>query len=228
LNASIYLLIGLVCFLAAAWLLRGLIFGNLGFCTFMVWNLILGTTPVLIIPLITFVASNTNGVLEIVLLSTLSLIWLLFLPNSYYLLTDLMHLNPDVVITKRDKGYSISVHHERGDALFILDGLLLMLSASVGALIGGSALLTLYRFLEINYLDLRYIVISIILLLSALGIYIGRYNRWNSWDAITKPRAVINDTLRSMTNKLQRRNLAITIVTMLLFQLLSLIVVANY
>lgn len=36
-------------------------------------------------------------------------------------------------------------------------------------------------------------VVGVILLLSSLGVYIGRFNRWNSWDVLSKPWEIVMD-----------------------------------
>ena len=37
--------------------------------------------------------------------------------------------------------------------------------------------------------------------LSAVGIYLGRFLRFNSWDLLTKPDTVLNDTLSLLVTK---------------------------
>jgi uncharacterized membrane protein len=40
--------------------------------------------------------------------------------------------------------------------------------------------------------------------LSGLGVYIGRFRRWNSWDLLLHPRAVLADTLTQLAHPLSQ------------------------
>lgn len=43
----------------------------------------------------------------------------------------------------------------------------------------------------------------VVLMLSSLGIYIGRFVRWNSWDVLLKPHVIIRDTYLMLTDQEQ-------------------------
>ena len=43
------------------------------------------------------------------------------------------------------------------------------------------------------------VFVGVILLLSSLGVYIGRFNRWNSWDVLSKPGQIIMDIVNDFT-----------------------------
>jgi uncharacterized membrane protein len=53
--------------------------------------------------------------------------------------------------------------------------------------------------------------------LSAIGIYLGRFIRFNSWDLVTEPLDVLTDTLNILTSK---RPLAVVIVTVVILTVL--------
>lgn len=37
-----------------------------------------------------------------------------------------------------------------------------------------------------------------IMLLSSLGVYIGRFNRWNSWDVMSRPGKIVMDLVNDL------------------------------
>ena len=103
-------------------------------------------------------------------------VWLLFFPNAPYILTDLFHLRLKL-------------------AMPVWFDLILILSfAWAGLLFGFLSLWDIELFLS-RFIKRKYITsLSITLLfLGSFGIYIGRYLRWNSWDIISQPFALMYD-----------------------------------
>ena len=102
-------------------------------------------------------------------------LWLLFFPNAPYLLTDLIHLRPT----------------EESPLWF--DWLFILSCALTGAIIGLVSLRQVHRILEIRFGPERaWIAITLIFPLTAFGIYLGRFPRWNSWDLLTRPGKVMS------------------------------------
>jgi uncharacterized membrane protein len=114
-------------------------------------------------------------------------VWLLFFPNAPYILTDLFHLK-----------------HVDSTMPMWFDLLQILSFAWVGLLFGFMSLWDIEKILK-KYLItsrlkglLRYrlsipIFSSILLFIGSFGIYLGRYLRWNSWDIIAEPFALIYD-----------------------------------
>lgn len=100
----------------------------------------------------------------------LAFIWLLILPNAPYIVTDLMHLS---YTPNRTLWY---------DALTIL-------TFAVSGLIFG--LLSVHAMARILTEKLGHknalIAISLILFACAFGVYLGRFQRFNSWDILWHP-----------------------------------------
>jgi uncharacterized membrane protein len=100
-----------------------------------------------------------------------AMLWLLFFPNAPYILTDLQHLS-----------------HPYGGAPIWFDMLLINWFAWTGLLLGIFSLFlmqdlvrrTLGRWAGWGF------VLSVSAL-SGLGIYLGRFLRWNSWDLLLRP-----------------------------------------
>lgn len=141
--------------------------------TFLVWNLFLAWIPFMFsIFLAEAVAKNRSRYLRLFLFCC----WLLFFPNSPYILTDLFHLRPK---------YGIPLWYD----------LVLILSfAWNGLLLGFSSLLEIQGILK-KYWKKRWIALFIVCLmvLCSFGIYLGRYPRWNSWDIVSNPIALFAD-----------------------------------
>ena len=51
--------------------------------------------------------------------------------------------------------------------------------------------------------DVSFIVIAMVMWLIALGVYIGRYLRFNSWDIITDPLSLFNEIFLMVLNPIE-------------------------
>ncbi len=134
---------------------------------FLPWNLFLAFVPYWITRWMSANPALIENRLKRVLLLS---VWLLFIPNAFYIITDLFHL--------------VNVH----SAPRWFDLLLIFSFAWNGILCG---IISLRRVELIIALDrgTRYSIIMVfgVMWLNALGIYIGRFLRFNSWDVVTDP-----------------------------------------
>ncbi len=103
--------------------------------------------------------------------------WLVFFPNSPYIITDLIHLKP-----------------RNGFPLWF-DALLIYSFAFTGLVVGMLSALIVYNRLKtmLPKLAARVLMLAL-MLISGYGIYIGRFLRWNSWNVITDPLGIFYDT----------------------------------
>jgi uncharacterized membrane protein len=100
-------------------------------------------------------------------------LWLLFLPNAPYILTDLIHLVP--------------LASQPDVPLWLLLAMLLS-CAGTGTLLGYLSLMQIHSAVEQNFGRTAGWSVAIgSLTLCGFGIYIGRFLRWNSWDAFANP-----------------------------------------
>lgn len=122
------------------------------------------------------------------------IIWLLFLPNAPYIVTDFLHLKP-----------------RHGIPLWY-DVLLLISAAGTGLLLGYGSMLIVQRILAKRYgTTTGWIVILITSILSAFGIYLGRVLRFNSWDVISEPLPLFAEIADRLMNPLDHpQTLAVT------------------
>lgn len=98
--------------------------------------------------------------------------WLLFLPNSPYLITDLLHIR----------------HRDAGSVPIWFDTLFFFTFALAGLQAGMLSLYFMQKLLN-QYFNQKLVWAFVlgVLLLTGFGIYLGRELRWNSWDIIAQP-----------------------------------------
>ena len=131
----------------------------------LVWNLFLAWIPFVLA--IALLVGYRHRVGRLGLLA-LGGAWLLFLPNAPYVLTDFVHLGVD---------------HRLFDTVLI--GSFALTSLALGF---ASLLLVQLVVTRAAGAALGWVVALSSLLLSGLGIYLGRVQRLNSWDLVHRPR----------------------------------------
>jgi len=147
-----------------------------GLVLFLGWNMILATTVYALAKLILHMDQKRVSKLWIGLVFGL---YVLFFPNAIYIITDFIHL----------EAYDFFTQYPRIYAMEINDWLV-MAHITIGALIamklGMSSVIKLEdRFLEkLNIKPYRIIVLTSLFGISSVGIYIGRFLRFNSWDIL--------------------------------------------
>jgi len=147
---------------------------------FLIWNLFLAWVPY-------WISLSLEGINKRfsskVLIGTILFVWLLFFPNAPYILTDLLHLR------------------EREPIPYWYDLMVLLSFAWTGLMLGLASLYEVQVFLQKRFSKIiSWLAIFIILPLSGLGIYIGRYLRWNSWDILTNPIGLFQDLIAILLN----------------------------
>ncbi len=126
----------------------------------------------------------------------MSFAWLLFFPNTYYTITDFIHLSRNIYYIQENpySGFIYTLDYTIYLALFhILIGVL------ISVMLGTYSLYMMHQI--INQLVGKYkayIILVVIFFLSSIGIYIGRFLRFNSWD-IFLPHKIISGFFRSFT-----------------------------
>jgi len=129
-----------------------------------------------------------------------------FLPNAPYLLTDVIHF-----VNSTNYGYSIWVV------------VLLVLPMHFVAIVGGFQAYVLALLNQQHYLvrqgAARWVNLAELLThaLCAVGIYLGRFDRLNSWDLVQDPTAVLYRVLDTLTAK---RPVLVTFITFVIITIL--------
>ena len=171
--------------------LRILHTGRLTFLS-MIWNLFLAYIPYAISTALTVwrkpivgPAGARPGQWFTSLMAVLRIlsffIWLLFIPNSFYILTDLYHL---------------ADNHRNSRVPEWFDLALILSFAWNGLLLGVLSTRQIEKLLVPRMTILgRWLFLYPVMWLNALGVYTGRYLRYNSWDIITDPFDLLRDIL---------------------------------
>jgi len=112
-------------------------------------------------------------------------LWLLFFPNAPYLITDFLHL-------KQRPGIPIW-----------FDILMLAAFAWTGFFLAIASLRTMHLLVK-NHLGwfISWIFAGTALALAGIGIYLGRFSRWNSWDIFFSPKEILVDVAYRVVNPL--------------------------
>lgn len=171
----------LFCLLSVSLLiLRVLYTGQFTF-VFLTWNLFLAYIPMGLSTLVYLKRTEINR--SQFWLATLP--WLLFFPNAPYILTDLFHLMPRPGIS------------EWYDLLLILS------FAITGLLFGLLSLRNMHKTivrLHSSFTSYLFVVASIFL--GSFGVYLGRFERYNSWDILRAPEELFVDITQRLAHPL--------------------------
>ena len=175
------LLFGASVISVALFRLRTIISGSTDYL-FLLWNLFLAWLPLVMAYAASSFASRRRYVALTVLPA--AALWLLFFPNAPYILTDLFHLR-----------------HPRPDVPLWFDTLLINWFAWTGLLLGIVSLFMMHTIVRKAFGRITgWVFVLIVGTLCSVGIYIGRFLRWNSWDVIFHPFARLTDLLHYAAN----------------------------
>ena len=106
----------------------------------------------------------------LVFLGTTGAVWLLFLPNAPYIVTDFVHVG-------RVTGVPVWY-----------DAAMIASFAVVGLVLGLVSILLVQGVVERRFgAAVGWLMLAPVFFLCSAGIYIGRVHRLNSWDAVTSP-----------------------------------------
>jgi uncharacterized membrane protein len=136
---------------------------------FLVWNLVLAWVP-FALALAAHDRARRRLDAGVVVLAVL---WLLFFPNAPYVLTDFIHLSADA------------------PAPLWYDALMLSAFAWTSLLLGFASLYLMQALARRLIGDAwSWIGVACVLALASFGVYLGRFVRLNSWDALVRPGTV--------------------------------------
>jgi uncharacterized membrane protein len=135
--------------------------------SWLIWNLFLAWVPYVITSWLQKQPAIQQHRLKFLIIAG---VWLLFVPNTFYILTDLFHLDE---------------HHNVPNWF---DLTLIISFAWNGLLLGILSIRQMERMVQ-RYFPAKHELVFIypIMWLCAIGVYIGRYARFNSWDIVTNP-----------------------------------------
>lgn len=150
---------------------------------FLFWNLFLAWIPVLCAW--SLMRSLRTRLWVQPLPVFLTLLWLGFLPNSFYIMTDLIHLQ------------------STGDIGVLYDTVFMLSFIWNGAVAGFLSMYWVHK--EINRrrsTQLGALMMGGVIALTSFAIYLGRSLRWNTWDVLVNPAGLLFDVSERVINPL--------------------------
>lgn len=167
-------LLTLVAFCFGLLIMRMFLTEKMGFF-FLLWNLFLAWLPYFFVKLFHQTDVTWKKIGSI-------LLCILFLPNAPYIVTDLFHLKKELV------------------APLWLDTILILSFALAGLCF---FILTIQELLSLvkrfrNTQRIHLFSKGMLMILSAYGVYLGRYLRFNSWDIVSDPFHLAKGMVRSI------------------------------
>jgi uncharacterized membrane protein len=144
---------------------------------FLIWNLFLAWVPYFISQWLYRSAGLIRN--NKIFFGLVLLLWLAFVPNTFYILTDLYHLGDDYNDFRMPGWFDLA---------------LILSFAWNGLVLGILSVRHIEKIVVRNFSIKREMTfIYPIMWLNALGVYVGRYLRFNTWDVVTNPFHLISD-----------------------------------
>ena len=168
------------------------------------WNLVLAWIP---FALALIVYERAKAGLLTPALAGVGMLWLLFLPNAPYIVTDLKYVGGG----------------ERVPVLY--DVLLLTAAAWTGLLLGLTSLFLMHTVAQrvVGAVGAWALVVTASGM-SSFGIYLGRVQRWNSWDVFLRPRPLLGQIATGLLHPLSHPQPAAVTILFTAFLLVSYLV----
>jgi len=149
----------------------------------LVWNLFLAWLPYIFSVLAASIYRINPKRWVFILI--LIIAWVVFFPNAPYMVTDFYHLDP------------------RPPVPLWFDISLIAIFAFTGCFLGIASLRGVHVIIE-GYLGkfIGWFCALFALSLGSLGVYLGRFGRFNSWDILINPKSVIKEIMFNLLNPL--------------------------
>ena len=151
------------------------------FYLFLIWNVFLAIIPFAI----TMYLSSKQNISTFKLIVWL-IIWLAFLPNAPYIVTDLIHIKTG------------------NNTLLWLDILVVLSFALSGLFLFYLSIIDMQNLVKSKFEKIPIATLTFsILFLCGFGVYLGRFLRYNSWEIISNPHVLISDVFNILISPFQ-------------------------
>lgn len=145
--------------------------------SFLLWNIFLAAIPYGLSEIYKAKKIHEKGLFTF---SMYILLWLFFLPNAPYIITDFIHFKTD-------------------NPMVWFDLFLLFSFANTGLLLAIISIKDIFSIIEYKWSKrIANQCVIAIFFLCGFGIYLGRFLRFNSWDIIASPISLLKKSLVSM------------------------------
>lgn len=189
--------IALACLTSVVLLMGRILFTDTLRYVFMIWNLVLAIVPLLLAwwlyeRLRSFSWYKWQQLL-------LTLLFIGFLPNTFYLITDFVHLHPTV------------------EASLYFDVVMLSSFVFNGIILGFVSIYLVHRqLLRRTSEEKAMLLVGIVFLLASFAAYLGRFTRFNTWDIILRPAGLLFDVSDRFVNPTQHTDTYLATATLFL------------
>jgi uncharacterized membrane protein len=139
------------------------------FFLFLIWNVFLAWMPYALSRQLAHLVERK------VWIGIVLFLWILFYPNAPYIVTDLIHLRA------------------RPPYPLWYDLFVLFSFACTGLLLGAYSTINVQKFVLGFAPKVAKFLPWMIIPLGSIGVYLGRFLRWNSWDVFTRPMYLLAD-----------------------------------
>jgi uncharacterized membrane protein len=166
---------------------------------FLIWNLFLAWIP-FGFAWIAYTSTRLPKAIMVILVGVCAVLWLLFFPNAPYMLTDFQHLT-----------------RLNGEAPVWYDVIMLLWFSWNGLFLGMISLYFMQKVVA-RWLGIiaSWVFVVGVTVLSSLGVYVGRFMRWNSWDVMLDPFSMPGEFLHTFS-RTQERTLTFSFLFALFF-----------
>lgn len=148
------------------------------------WNLFLAWLPMLS-SLMAYNLYKRQSHISWLMVAGCAVVWLIFFPNAPYLMTDIVHLQP------------------QADAPFWYDLIVVTAFAWTGFFLGLVSLFLMQALVRKAAGTVASWVFAFgVLGLTGFGIYLGRFLGWNSWDVFMNPKPLLVDIFEQVRHPL--------------------------
>jgi uncharacterized membrane protein len=152
---------------------------------FLIWNIFLGALPYFITRTI---AKNPGLISSRIKFLLVFLLWLFWVPNSFYIITDLFHLGSTPTMPR---WYDLA---------------LILSCAWNGLLLGVLSVRQMEKIFTAYAPKISgWWFIAPVMFLNAWGVYIGRFLRFNTWDILSNPFGLMAEILQMLVHPVENK-----------------------
>jgi uncharacterized membrane protein len=172
-NTAVFVLLGLASAMCLALVAARTVYAHVGHFQFLIWNLFLAWIPLALAALAYRIATRRGALARVIVVPT-AIVWLLFFPNAPYIVTDFVHLGQ---------------FHDRVPGWY--DVMLIAWFAWTGLMLGVVSLRLMQEIVSRAAGAVAgWVMVALVTALGSVGIYLGRFLGWNSWDVFQAPLAL--------------------------------------
>jgi uncharacterized membrane protein len=172
----------------------------------MIWNVFLAWIPLELAFFLLYLSNRKSIKSSSKIFAGLAwVLWLLFYPNSPYIITDFIHLSANNYYFSNPDYTPYSTVPRilfNDDPKIWYDLFTITIGVWIGYMSGFISLFINHRLIQ-KTLNRMYgwCFVVVTSLLSGFAIYLGRFIRWNSWDVILNPQNILKILFNDIHNK---------------------------